>query len=302
MNEVISSPDKLHLGGVKKYITALFTDIMGFSSVSEVLDPTDLVKLLNEYLTEMSNIILSLKGTIDKYEGDAIISFFGAPLEFEDHAKRACLSAARMKRMEKILNSHFEREKLSPNPLYTRIGINTGEMVVGNMGTEKKMDYTIMGNAVNLAARLEGVNKKYGSWILISEQTYNEGCEGIVTRKLDSVRVVGIKTPVRLYEIIDEKDIAKPEIIEAMDIFHQALDVFENREWKKALDTFQQVKGILGEDGPSNLYIKRCKEYMVKPPSDNWDGVYNLTMKEKRAGCLFSTHSSNIFLIMTLIS
>lgn len=279
VNEVISSPDKLHLGGVKKYITALFTDIMGFSSISEQLDPSDLVKLLNHYLTELSNIILSLKGTIDKYEGDAIISFFGAPVEFTDHAERACLSAARMKRMETLLNDHIEREKLSPSPLLTRIGINTGWMVVGNMGTEKKMDYTIMGNAVNLASRLEGVNKLYGTWILISEQTQKEGCKNILTRKLDKVRVVGIEEPVRLYEIVDEKELVKPETIEAVDLFHQALLVFENKEWNKALEMFVQVQKILPDDEPSGVYVERCRKYMKEPPADSWNGVFDLKMK-----------------------
>ncbi|MBN2444585.1 MAG: CHASE2 domain-containing protein [Spirochaetales bacterium] len=279
VDELIRSPEKLHLGGVEKTLTAFFTDIKGFSTVSEQLNPTDLVKLLNAYLTEMSNIILSLKGTIDKYEGDAIISFFGAPVAFEDHAARACLAAARMKRMERLLNEHFIRESLSPGPLLTRIGINTGRMVVGNMGTTQKMDYTIMGNAVNLAARLEGVNKKYGSWILISEATYNEGCEKIVARQLDRVRVVGIHTPVRLYEIIDEKEIVKPDIIEAVDIFHNALQLFEKKEWNKALKGFEEVLKIIPEDGPSLFFIERCKEYIIKAPSENWDGVFNLTMK-----------------------
>ncbi|MBN2536229.1 MAG: CHASE2 domain-containing protein [Spirochaetales bacterium] len=279
VNEVISSPDKLHLGGVKKYITALFTDIRGFSSISEQLDPSDLVKLLNHYLTEMSNIILSQKGTIDKYEGDAIISFFGAPLSFTDHAEKACLSAARMKRMERLLNDHFDREKLSPAPLYTRIGINTGEMVVGNMGTEKKMDYTIMGNAVNLAARLEGVNKLYGTWILIAEQTQKEGCNTIITRKLDKVRVVGIETPVRLYEIIDEKEMVKPEVIEALETFQEALVAFEKKEWEKALKIFEAVQKILPDDGPSRIYVERCTKYLKESPPDNWDGVFDLKMK-----------------------
>ncbi|MFP3960095.1 MAG: CHASE2 domain-containing protein, partial [Spirochaetaceae bacterium] len=191
INDLISDPSKLSLGGEKKHLTAFFTDVKGFSTISEQLDPTDLVKLLNSYLTEMSNIILDQRGTIDKYEGDAIISFFGAPVEYTDHAARACRSAVRMKRMEAILNEHVTSENLSPNPLHTRIGINTGEMVVGNMGTAQKMDYTMMGNSVNLAARLEGVNKQYGTWILISETTRNEAGDEFLFRRLDRVRVVG---------------------------------------------------------------------------------------------------------------
>ena len=211
INELIVDPSKLNLGGEKKRLTAMFTDVRGFSTVSEVLDPTDLVKLLNAYLTEMSNIILDLQGTIDKYEGDAIIAFFGAPVAFDNHAFRSCLAAVRMKKMERILNEHFLAEKLSPTALHTRIGINTGEMVVGNMGTARKMDYTIMGNSVNLASRLEGVNKQYGTWILVSEATRTEAGDSFLFRQLDKVRVVGISNPVRLFELIDEKSACRFE-------------------------------------------------------------------------------------------
>jgi adenylate cyclase len=279
INELLKDPSKLNLGGEEKYITAIFTDIKGFSSVAEILDPTDLVKLLNAYLTEMSNIIMSQRGTIDKYEGDAIISFFGAPVEFEDHARRACLTAIGMKKMERLLNEHFLATKMSPTPLFTRIGINTGKMVVGNMGTDQKMDYTIMGNSVNLAARLEGVNKQYGTWLLISEQTHNDGGKDFLVRKLDRVRVVGIKQPVRLYELIDEKDKTEDRIKEGIELFHKALELFESREWDKAGKGFKEVLNLLPNDGPSQVYIQRCTSYKRKPPAATWDGVFNLTMK-----------------------
>ncbi|MCF7929219.1 MAG: CHASE2 domain-containing protein [Spirochaetales bacterium] len=279
INDLLTDPDKLNLGGEKKHMTAFFSDVKGFSTVSEHLDPSDLVKLLNAYLTDMSDIILSLHGTIDKYEGDAIIAFYGAPIEFQDHAKRACLSAVRIKKMERILNEHFLQENLSPTPLYTRIGVNTGEMVVGNMGTAKKMDYTIMGNSVNLAARLEGVNKQYGTWLLISEDTYKEAENDISVRMLDRVRVVGINKPVRLYELVDERSETPSEMNEAIEVFHEGLKHFEEKSWDKAENRFQEVKRILPEDGPSNLFLDRCKKFKKKPPAANWDGVFNLTMK-----------------------
>ncbi len=279
VSELLNNPEKLNLGGEKKYLTALFTDVKGFSTISESLDPQDLVKLLNNYLSEMSNIILSLKGTIDKYEGDAIISFFGAPVEFEDHAKRACLSAIRMKKMEDYLNEHFIRENMSPSKLLTRIGINTGDMVVGNMGTEQKMDYTIMGNSVNLASRLEGVNKQYGTWVMISETTKNEAGDEFFVRKLDRVRVVGIHQPVRLFELLDEKANVDPQKLEAIEIFHEGLSLFEERDWDAAKSKFKEVLKILPEDGPSNVYIKRCNDFKRKAPPASWDGVFNLSMK-----------------------
>ncbi len=279
INELITDPDKLELGGEEKYLSAIFTDIRGFSSISEVLSAPDLVKLLNHYLTEMSNIIMDQRGTIDKYEGDAIISFFGAPVHFEDHARRACLSAVRMKKMEALLNKHFLESKVSPAPLFTRIGVNTGNMVVGNMGTTKKMDYTIMGNAVNLAARLEGVNKQYGTWVLASEQTFKEGGADFATRKLDRVRVVGIKEPVRLYELIDEINLTDDKTKEIISIFHNSLDLFENKEWKGALEGFEKIIKLSPDDGPTKLYIGRCKKNIQTPPRGSWDGVYNLTSK-----------------------
>ncbi len=279
INELISNPDKLNLGGEKKELTALFTDIQGFSTISEDMDPTDLVHLLNEYLTAMSNIILDYRGTIDKYEGDAIISFFGAPVEYSDHAAKACLSAVRMKRTEMELNERFMAEQMTPSPLFTRVGINTGPMVVGNMGTPKKMDYTIMGNAVNLASRLEGVNKQYGTAILISEETYKAGGENFTVRQMDRVRVVGIQTPVRLYELIEEKGMTDEVTLEAVAVFHEALELFEKKEWAQAEKVFSKVLDILPDDGPAHTYIKRCREFRKKPPKDSWDGVFNLTTK-----------------------
>ncbi len=279
INELILDPDKLNLGGEKKRLTAIFTDVQGFSTISEELDPSDLVKLLNEYLTEMSNTILDLRGTIDKYEGDAIIAFFGAPVEYDEHPANACLSAVRMRRAEIRLNEYFLKEKMSPVPLFTRVGINTGEMVVGNMGTPKKMDYTIMGNAVNLAARLEGVNKQYGTGILISEETYKAGGDDFTVRKLDRVRVVGINTPVRLYELIEEKSLTDSKTLEAVEIFHSALEIFEEREWVKAQKNFTKVLKIFPDDGPAKKYIERCKEFMKKIPPKDWDGVFSLSMK-----------------------
>ncbi len=279
VSELLNHPEKLNLGGEKKYLTALFTDVKGFSTISESLDPQDLVKLLNSYLSEMSNIILSLKGTIDKYEGDAIISFFGAPLEFEDHAKRACLSAIRMKKMEDYLNDHFIKENMTPSKLLTRIGINTGDMVVGNMGTEQKMDYTIMGNSVNLASRLEGVNKQYGTWVMISENTRKEIGDDFFVRRLDRVRVVGIQQPVRLFELIDEKVNADPKKVEAVEIFHRGLELFEERDWEGARNEFKKVLEVLPDDGPAKIYIKRCNDFKRKSPPASWDGVFNLSMK-----------------------
>lgn len=279
ITQLLDNPDKLKLGGDKKELTAIFTDIRGFSTISEKLTPVDLVKLLNEYLTAMSDIILDSKGTIDKYEGDAIISFFGAPVEVPDHALNAMEAAVLMKRKENEINKMFIEKKMTPGPLLTRIGINTGDMVVGNMGTVRKMDYTIMGNAVNLAARLEGVNKQYGTWILASEYTVNETKNKFVCRKLDRVRVVGINTPVQLFEVIDIRSDASDEVLEKVDISHKALEKFLDKDWAGCKKLFEKVLEKAPQDGPALTYIKRCDQFMESPPEEGWDGVFNLTQK-----------------------
>jgi adenylate cyclase len=279
ITEVLSDPSKLQLGGQEKTLTAMFTDVKGFSTLSESLTPTALVALLNRYLTEMSNTILSERGTIDKYEGDAIIAFFGAPIDVPDHAERACAAAVRMKKIERVLNEHFRREQLAPQDLLTRIGINTGTMVVGNMGTDQKMDYTIMGSSVNLASRLEGVNKQYGTWILLSQTACEQGAGRFLTRRLDRVRVVGIEEPVRLHELVDEKSGAEPQVVEAIEAFEAGLTLFEEKEWIKAGAAFENVLRIKPDDGPATVFLKRCNEFAVKPPAASWDGVYRMETK-----------------------
>jgi adenylate cyclase len=279
VKEIIADPSRLQLGGTKRHMTAIFTDVRGFSTISEKLDPEALVSLLNRYLSAMSNVILAEKGTIDKYEGDAIIAFFGAPLELSDHALRACVSAIAMKKMEEELNKTVMEQKLSPYPLFTRFGINTGDMVAGNMGTENKMNYTIMGNAVNLAARLEGVNKQYGTSILASETTVRETGNLLLTRKLDRVRVVGINEPVRLHELVDIAEHAVPDQKKLVEVFHEALDHFERRNWKQAADGFKEALSIKTDDVPAKMYYERSVEFVNKAPEDNWDGVYNMTSK-----------------------
>jgi len=235
IEQIIADPGQLKLGGEKREMTAIFTDVRSFSTITEALgDPEKLVELLNHYLTRMSDIVLENQGTIDKYEGDAIIAFFGAPVHMDNHASLACRSAVLMKKAETDINREALEKGLitkavleamvkkgilqsinDPCPMFTRIGVNTGDMVVGNMGTPSKMDYTIMGNAVNLAARLEGVNKQYDTGgILISEYTRSRIGDDFVLRPLSRVRVVGINTPLRLYELLGIRSDAPPALLD----------------------------------------------------------------------------------------
>ena len=279
VKEIIADPSRLQLGGTKRHMSTIFSDIKGFSTIAEQLDPEGLVTLLNRYLTVMSDAILAEKGTIDKYVGDAIVAFFGAPVDVPDHALRACYSAIAMKRVEQELNIKIMEEKLSPIPLYTRVGINTGSMVAGNMGTGNKMNYTIMGNTVNLAARLEGVNKQYGTRILTTNDTIQETEGKILTRRIDRVRVVGIHEPVQLFEVLNTMDSVEEREKMLVETFHQAMDYYTERKWTEATDGFKESFKFENHGGPSLIYQMRCENFLAKPPPDKWDGVTNLTEK-----------------------
>jgi hypothetical protein len=207
------------------------------------------------------------------------MAFFGAPLELPDHALRACLTAIKMRRLEDGINKHITDHNLSPSPLHTRFGINSGDMVVGNMGTQKKMNYTIVSNAVNLAARLEGVNKQYGTSILASESTVKETQNRLLVRKLDRIRVVGINEPVQIFEVLETMADAPAYMHEMVQLFHKALDLFITRNWKEAETLFNQTLKLCPNDGPSLLYLDRCRQYKKHEPESHWDGVYNITEK-----------------------
>ena len=303
IDQIIADPSHLKLGGERRKMTAIFTDVQKFSTIASVLQdqygedgPKVLVNMLNLYLTEMSNIVMENGGTIDKYEGDAIIAFFGAPVSMDDHAARACRSAIQIKKREKELkdiildpNTEFSAamNKLiesgvvpSDRPLFTRLGINSGDMVVGFMGTPDKMDYTIMGNAVNLTARLEGVNKQYNTGgILISEYTRDQIGDEFVVRRLSRVTVVGIPVPLRLYELLDLRGQAGAELLDMVELWEKAFDAYENKNFAAAKNLFEQVWQQNPADKPAKLYLDRCEKFIATPPAAGWDGVDNLTEK-----------------------
>lgn len=279
IKQLIADPSRIGVTGQEKELTALFTDVANFSRTSEILGTADVVTLLNEYLTEMSDVILDYRGTIDKYEGDAIMAFFGAPISSETHAEEACRVAIQMKKVETLLNDRLVRSGAAPRPLVTRIGINTGPMIVGNLGTIRRLNYTVMGPAVNLASRLEGANKIYGTRICVSEAVFREVPEGFLMRRMDRVRVQGIDNPVRLYELLGYAEEASAPLREALELFSRGLAAFEKREWPEALNRFETVLRIYPDDGPSLLFIKRCKQLIAEPPRDTWDGILRLPSK-----------------------
>ena len=274
---IVKDPDKLKLGGERREMTAFFSDIQGFSTVSESLTPEELVQLLNEYLTSMCEVISSYNGTVDKFEGDAIIAFWGAPLDNPDHARDGCMAALDMQERNIELRKKL-REENRPM-LYTRMGINSGPIVVGNMGSATKTDYTMMGDNVNLAARLEGANKFYKTYTMIAENTYKLAEDSIDVRYLDVVRVVGKNEPVKIYQLLAKKNQLAGSMQEVLEHYEKGMNCYKNLNFKDAIMNFENALKLEPEDGPCLTYVNRCKMYLEQPPPKDWDGVFNFTEK-----------------------
>ena len=275
------------LGGEAGYHTAFFSDIQSFSAFSEVLEPERMVALMNEYLTEMTDILLARRGTLDKYIGDAIVAFYGAPVPVEDHELLACQTALDMEARLVELRQKWMSEEEWPDIVHDlrhRVGLNSGNMVTGNMGSNMRMNYTMMGDTVNIAARLEASAKQYGVYIQVAENTYEKVKEEFEWRFLDNVRVKGKKRPVTVYELLAEKDNLDEVHSKVVPIFHEGIDYYNNQKWKKAQAAFEEAEKL--EDmfsrrpaNPSNIYVGRCEFFKDNPPGDDWDGVWTLTAK-----------------------
>ena len=278
VSELIANPHLLALGGEERELTVLFSDVASFTSISENLSPTELVSLLNEYLTAMTEIVVENEGIIDKYEGDALMAEFGAPVPYEDHALKACLAAIDMQRTLAELRTRWSTE--GRPELSARIGINTGVMLVGNMGSLHIMDYTVMGDNVNLASRLEGANKAYGTNICISEWTYDVVMGEIITRELDLIRVKGKRRPVRIFEVLETVDQGIPAGRASMlERFEMGLHMYRERQFEEAIELFNDILELDPDDGPTIRYKTRCEQYLQNPPPADWDGVFIMTTK-----------------------
>ena len=317
VNQIVKNPDMLRLGGDSRRLTALFSDVRKFSGFTECINSIEgevkgasrLVAILNDYLGLLSNAIMNAGGTIDKYVGDEIVSFFGAPVESPNNAYDACLAAIRMKQLEDRFNKE-QSYKLPEHPLTktpfllkSRVGLNTGDMVVGNMGTEKKLNYTVMGNNVNLASRLEGTNKEYDSWIMASESTWKDADSGdykgkLLARQLDCVKVINVEKPVQIYSIIGLRSELSSAEIEATEIFNQGMEWYlKGREnpheeknpddLKKAIEYFEKAYNCFHTSDAQDpafismekKMIQRCNAYLTQGLPAVWDGVF--TMKTK---------------------
>ena len=276
VDQVSQNPQRLKLGGESRELTVLFSDIRSFSTIAESLSPEALVHLLNEYLTRMTRVVFRHNGLLDKYIGDGIMAVYGAPLHDPDHAYRACRSALEMMAE---LRAVQERWALQGLPLLNiGIGINTALMVVGNMGSELRFDYTVMGDGVNLASRLEAANKEYGTNIIISESTWAHARDRLVSRELDVIRVYGKAQPTRIFEVLGMSTLA-PDRAAMVGSFEAGLRAYRAQHWDDAMQRFQQVLETVPGDPPSRLYIQRCKTFMATRPPSDWDGVYTMQTK-----------------------
>ena len=269
IDRLLEDPSRLKLGGERRELSIFFSDLQGFSSISERLDPHDLTALLNDYLSDMTDIILEEEGTVDKYEGDAIIAFWNAPLAQPDHALRACRAALRCQ--QKLRERGQEFQQRAGSPFRMRIGINSGPVVVGNMGSRQRFDYTVLGDAANLASRLEGANKAFGTDIMVAEATWTKTNSQLPGRELGQLRVVGRQTPVRVFEPLLPDN---PWTAAQREAFHRALAWCYEGRWAEALEIFL----TLDNDPVAQVYATRCRE-LLGEPNAGWDGVWNLTQK-----------------------
>jgi class 3 adenylate cyclase len=274
VEQIIKDPSVLKLGGEERELTVFFSDMSGFTSMSERMEPQKLVGFINEYLSAMTDSIFLQEGTLDKYEGDAVMAFWGAPVAQEDHARRACWAALdNRSRLKELCKSWAERGL--PN-FDIRIGINTGRMIVGNMGSTARMDYTVIGDAVNTGSRLEQANKLYGTHILISEATRLAAGGAVEAREVDRLELRGKKKSVRVYELLGLPGQITERNLRGYRVYEEGLAAFRAKRWDEAEKAFRAAIEVLGEDKASSVLLQRVLVFRHHPPPGDWDGVFRL--------------------------
>ena len=278
IEEMLKDPGRLKLGGEEKVLTVLFSDLQGFTSTSERYAPHEMIEILNEYYTRMTEQIFLYQGMLKEYVGDELMAIFGAPIEQLDHAERACATALAMQEQRKALSEEWA--KVGRPPLIARTGINSGLMLVGNLGSKYRFAYGALGDHVNLGSRLEGLNKTYKTQILIGENTARMVEKSFVLRELDTVQVVGREQAVRIYELLARAGTPLPaEQEQAFSFYAAGLEAYRERRWREALEIFEESLTLWSGDGPSRTMADRCQIYQKTPPPDEWNGVFELTHK-----------------------
>ncbi|MBN2355592.1 CHASE2 domain-containing protein [candidate division KSB1 bacterium] len=277
VEKMLSSGELPSYGGERIELTVLFSDIRNFTRFSESHEPEFVVSRLSDYLSRMVEVIFKYNGTLDKFVGDEIMALFGAPYFLVDHADRACRTAlemvAHLRAMQKTWSENGE------SLFNIGIGINTGKVIVGNLGSKQLFDYTVIGDQVNIGARLEGANKEYGTTIIISENTYERVKESARVRELDRVRLLGRSKPIRIFELRGMEPLAQIEQDYIIDVYSLGLTAYRERHWAEALKQFRRVLRYFPTDGPSRVYIKRCLYYLEQPVPFTWDGIFEMKQK-----------------------
>ena len=275
---LVHSRDEARLQAQAEEITLMFTDISDFSAITERVAPAELMKQLSEYFDCIAAIIHRHGGTIDKYIGDSVMAFWGAPARDSRQAEHACTAALEIEAAVKKLNTRWVTE--NSDQFKTRIGINTGISLIGNFGSSDRFNYTAVGDSVNLASRLEGLNKIYGSEVIVSESTVAVAGKGFIFRPLDLVAVKGRKKSVRIFQLLGRADDQKAEQFNRLvQMAEKALESYLNRQWRESYEQFQQILEILPEDAAAEMYLTRCRELHDRPPGPDWDGVFRVLHK-----------------------
>lgn len=278
---LVNKPDMLYLGGEEREVTILFTDIEGFTTIAENQTAKELVADLNEYLDGMTEILLKHKGTLDKYVGDSIIGFWNAPLKEENHVANGLSAALEMADFSAALSRKFQAQRKMP--FKTRIGVNTGKAIVGNIGSKDRFNYTAMGDQVNLASRLEALNKLYGTGVLITESACNLSKNQFRVRDLDIIRVKGKDRPVKVYELLGGRDREFDESFAGMMVLYEkGIAAYRDKLWEESRRCFLSALEKKSDDIPSQIYAERCSVLMQDPPPAAWDGVFDLPLNRRR--------------------
>lgn len=269
---VLADPDRLRLGGETREMTVLFSDLRSFTTLAHALPPETLVALLNRYRAEMADVVFRHDGVLAQYAGDAIEAFWNAPMDQADHARRACETALDMVAALAILRPAFEARGWAH--LDIGVGINTGQMVVGNMGSKDRLIYTAVGDPVNVAARLEGLSKEYGVRVVVGEATVAAAPDAFAYRLLDLVAVKGRAEPLRCYEVVARAGALPADVQRMLARYHEALDLYRGRRWEEALRLLDALAREAPADGPIALYRRRARALLAEPPPEDWDGVF----------------------------
>ena len=276
VDEMAKDPEKFSMEGESREMTVLFTDVRGFTTISEGLDPKALSLLMNEFLTPLTEVIYRHRGTIDKYIGDCIMAFWGAPLPDPMHARNGILAALEMQRTLRELQPHFKAHNWPE--IHIGVGLNTGRMSVGNMGSRIRLAYTVMGDAVNLASRLESITKEYGADIIVGEET-RASVSDIVFREIDRVRVKGKDVAVTMFQPIGLEGEVPQERRDEIERFHRALALYRSQDWDGAEKAFIEVRTIESERRMAQVFLERIAILRVNPPGSGWDGAFTFETK-----------------------